>query len=470
MRMRHAFPAGMGYWTVLAPEGFAGWILLTPLDLHGPEIEIGWRLVRSLWGCGYALKQRALFSRMRSAGSAWKRLSPTLTRPTALRPALPVSLACVGSGESPILCGMPGGSLCHRAWKRCDVAGKPTGCGPTRGRKHMNAQKAGIAVAGAVALALYWSAAAPAWAADPTATIRMSHTLPATDPVGLGAERFKEIVEKMTHGTVKVAIFPNNQLGGENQVLQQEKQGSIQMAVTGAGTVGNLVPDISVLDAPYIWKDWETEKKVLSGPVFQHFQKELEATQGLKLLSATWFYGRRNLTCNKPVRKPEDAEGLKIRTPPAPVNLLSAEVLGGKGTPMDFPQVYLALKTGTIDCEENPLPTILSGKLYEVQKYIMVTHHIQQSQIVTMNLASWSRLSHDQQQAVQTAADEAGAYATDLGLKAEETDLQKMQGMKETQVVTDIDLPAFVARARQLDPRMKTVWGDLYDQIIADQR
>lgn len=309
----------------------------------------------------------------------------------------------------------------------------------------------------------------PGRAADPTVTIRLSHTLPATDPMGLGAERFKDIVERLSNGSVKVAIFPNNQLGGENQVLAQEKQGSIQMALTAAGTAGNLVPDISVLDAPYIWKSWDAEKKVLSGQVFAHFQKEFEP-QGLKLLSATWFYGRRNLTCNKPIRRPEDAAGLKIRTPPAPVNLLSAEVLGGKGTPMDFPQVYLALKTGTIDCEENPLPTILSAKLYEVQKYIMITHHIQQSQVTTMNLNFWNHLTPAQQQAVETAMQQAGDYETDLALKAEENDLKKLQGIKETTVITDVDLPAFIARARKLDPRMKNVWGDLYDQILSEQQ
>jgi len=318
-------------------------------------------------------------------------------------------------------------------------------------------------------LALGGSIGECAYAEDRPVSIRMSHTIPATDPIGLGAERFKEIAERLSHGSIKVAIFPNNQLGGENQALQQEKQGSIQMAVTGAGTAGNLVPDISVLDAPYIWKDWPTEKKILSGPVFQHFQQEFESTHGLRLLSTSWFYGRRNLTCNKIVRKPEDAEGLKIRTPPAPVNLLSAEVLGGKGVSMDFPQVYLALKTGTIDCQENPLPTILSGKLYEVQKYIMLTHHIQQSQVVTMNLAFWKSLSPDQQKAIETATEESGNYAADLGLKAEEADVAKVQGMKETQIVSDIDLPAFVARARKLDPRMKSAWGDLYDKILAEQ-
>jgi tripartite ATP-independent transporter DctP family solute receptor len=332
----------------------------------------------------------------------------------------------------------------------------------------MGVERFGIAIAGAAALVLGLSTP-QTHAADRTVTIRMAHTLPASDPIGLGAERFKERVGELSHGTVKVAIFPNNQLGGENQVLAQEQQGSIQMAATAAGTLGNMVSDISVLDAPYIWKDWDSEKKVLSGPVFQHFQKELEA-KGLRLLSATWFYGRRNLTCNKPIRKPADAEGLKIRTPPAPVNLLSAEVLGGKGTPMDFPQVYLALKTGTIDCEENPLPTILSGKLYEVQKYVMMTNHIQQSQIVTMDLAFWKRLSPEQQNAVQTAVDEAGAYETGLALQAEAADLKKLQAMKGTTVLTDIDLPAFVANARRLDPRMKNVWGDRYDQILAAQR
>ena len=161
----------------------------------------------------------------------------------------------------------------------------------------MSMKRRELVAAGAAALALGHRSAR---AADATVTIRMAHTIPVGDPIGLGAERFKELVEKRSNGTVKVAIFPNNQLGGENQTLQQVKQGSIQIAVTAAGTIGNLVPDISVLDAPYIWKDWESEKKVLSGPIYKHFSDEL-AGQGLKLLSATWFYGRRNLTCNKPI-------------------------------------------------------------------------------------------------------------------------------------------------------------------------
>lgn len=300
-------------------------------------------------------------------------------------------------------------------------------------------------------------------------TLRVSYTVKPTDPDGMGLARFKEMVEKETGGTISVATFPVNQLGGENQVLQAVKQGSIQMAITAAGTVGNLIPDISVLDAPYLWKDWAAEKKVLSGPIFQHFRDELAQKEGIRLLSASWFFGLRDLTCNKPIRTPADAAGLKIRTPPAPVNLLSARVLGGQGVPMDFAQVYLALKTGTIDCQENPLPVTLSYKVYEVSKYIMLTEHLQQSQVITMNLALWNSLSKHQQDVIQNAIDVAGDYVVDLTQKVEAEDVATLRAMPDVHVITDIDKQAFIARARQLDPELKSAWGSLYDEILAAQ-
>src|SRR5581483_710040 len=152
-------------------------------------------------------------------------------------------------------------------------------------------------------------------------TIKFSTPLPATDPEGQGAEKFKELVEKYSQGTITVSIYPNNQLGGETDVFPQLKQGSIQMMMSGSGTAGTLVPDISVMDAPYIWKDWPNEKKVMNGPIFKHFQQEFETGQNLELLSGSWYYGVRDLTCSKKILTPGDATGLKIRTPPAPVNL-----------------------------------------------------------------------------------------------------------------------------------------------------
>ena len=324
-------------------------------------------------------------------------------------------------------------------------------------------------IAAAAGLLAAGIAPLPVRPADTHITIKMSTSLPADHPVGQGAARFKALVEERSRGTIAVQIYPDNQLGGENEVLQQAKQGSIQIALTGAGTAGNLVPDISVMDAPYVWKSWPHELRVMNNGLFDHFAKEFADTQGLRLLSAMWFYGLRDLTANKPVRKPEDAAGMKIRTPPAPVNLMAGRVLGGEPTPMNFPQVYLALKTGTIDGEENPLPTIISGKLYEVQKYVILTKHIQQAQVMTMNAAFWNSLSKEQQQAVQSAALDAGRYESDLAQKAEGDDLKKLQAMKGVTVITNPDLGAFRARAKQLAPELKAKWGDLYEKISSEQ-
>jgi len=305
--------------------------------------------------------------------------------------------------------------------------------------------------------------------ADKVVTIKLSHSVAAGDPIGLAAQKFKELAEKNSKGSIKVQIYPLNQLGGENQVLAQVKQGSVQMAITAAGTAGNVVPDVSVMDAPYIWKDWPAEAKVMSGSVFTHFQKEFADTQGIRLLSGSWFYGLRDLTANKPVREPADAAGLKIRTPPAPVNLLSGRVLGGSPTPMDFGQVYLALKSGTIDAQENPLQTTLTAKLYEVQKYIIMTRHIQQSQLVSMNLQFWKGLSPDQQKVVTSAVAVAGDDAVKLTQESETKAQEELSKKPGVTVITDPDIAAFEKRAREMDPQLKSTWGGLYDEILKAQ-
>jgi tripartite ATP-independent transporter DctP family solute receptor len=299
--------------------------------------------------------------------------------------------------------------------------------------------------------------------------LKLGHTLPDNHAVGLGATRFKQLVEQKTNGQITVQIFPNNILGGEPEMFQQEKQGSIQAVISGAGTLGNLEPDIAVLEAPYLWKDFASEKKVLTGPMLSHFQREFTDHQGMRILSMAWYYGRREFNPTKPVHKPEEASGMKIRTPPSPVNLLAGRVLGGNPIPMNFPQVYLAIKTGTIDAEENPLATIVTSKMYEVAKFIVLTHHIQQSQVFTINQRFWAGLSRDQQKAVQDAVNEAGDYEAQLALKAEADELARLRSMPGVTVIDNPDINAFRARARQLIGQEKPVWAPLYQRFESAQ-
>ncbi|MBV8600163.1 MAG: TRAP transporter substrate-binding protein [Candidatus Eremiobacteraeota bacterium] len=299
--------------------------------------------------------------------------------------------------------------------------------------------------------------------------LKLGHTLPDNHAVGLGALRFKQLVEQRSNGAIRVEIFPNNILGGEPEMFQQEKQGSIQAVISGAGTLGNLEPDIAVLEAPYLWKDFESEKKVLTGPMFAHFQREFTDHQGMRILSMSWYYGRREFNPTKPVKTPQEASGMKIRTPPSPVNLLAGRVLGGNPVPMNFPQVYLAIKTGTIDAEENPLATIVTSKMYEVAKYVVLTHHIQQSQVFTINQRFWASLTREQQNAVQSAVNDAGDYEASLALKAENEELARLRSMPGVTIIADPDVNAFRARARQLIGQEKPVWESLYNRFSAAQ-
>ena len=152
------------------------------------------------------------------------------------------------------------------------------------------------------------------------------------------------------------------------------------------------------------------------------------------------------------------------------MNLLSAEVLGGKGAPMDFPQVYLALKTGTIDCHENPLATTIGGKIYEVQKYIM---HDPPHPAVAGPHHEPGVLGPAQPGPAESGADldrRCRRLSAELALNADSRPQETAWGEGITTVVADIDRAAFVARARELDQRIVPVWGSLYQQILDSQK
>jgi len=296
--------------------------------------------------------------------------------------------------------------------------------------------------------------------------IKLSHTIPEGQPIAMGALKFKELVEQASHGAITVQVYPYNQLGGENEVIQQVRQGTIQMSVDSASTLGNIVPLVGVMDAPFVWTDYATLVKVTSGPLFDPIRADL-AKAGIKLLATHWYYGTREVTAHKLIRKPEDAAGLKIRTPPSPTNLLAGRVLGGNPVPLDPQQLYLALKQRVVDAQENPLSFIYATKLYEVQSHIILTNHILQSQVTLMNQRFWDGLKPDQQKVIVDAVNAAGDYDVKLTRENDEKMLALFEHMNGVTLVKDPDVAAFRARAAALVPESKLPWVGLYDQIKA---
>lgn len=296
--------------------------------------------------------------------------------------------------------------------------------------------------------------------------LKLGHTLQDNHPLNKAALRFAELVKEGTQGRVEVQVFPNSQLGGEKDIVEGVKVGSIDLFLVAAGILGRFEPSITIMDAPYVWRDFDHLKKAMRGPVGEEIAQKFLNNQGLRILDFCWYYGLRHLTANKPIHTPADAQGLKIRTPPSPINIASAKVLGGIGTPMNPSELYMALKEGVVDAQENPLPTIFTMKTYEVQKYIILTGHIMQSEVLGISEKTFQKLRPEDQQVLINAAKEAGDYNTKLTMEAEEYYLNEFKKMGKEIIEPNLD--AFRKNAEPVYKEFEATWGKgLYEKIQA---
>ena len=205
-------------------------------------------------------------------------------------------------------------------------------------------------------------------------------------------ERVAADVKAKTNGRIDIQGFPNGQMGSSRDMIEAVSNGTQQLVTEGAANFGAWIPSISVTEAPFIWKNPEHLIKALNGPLLEKYNEQLIKARGMRILGAV-YYGTRHLTTsNRPVKTVNDAKGLKVRVPENDVFKAMAEAWGAKPTPMNFNELYLALKTGTVDGQENPLPTIKSGKFHEVQKYIILTGHIMTPRLVVVNEAFWQKV------------------------------------------------------------------------------
>ena len=264
-------------------------------------------------------------------------------------------------------------------------------------------------------------------AADGTITLKLAHVNPIDSPSDISAKKFVKDVAEKTKGKVQIKIFPNEQLGAEKATVQGVILGTIDIALADAGYVADAVhPAFGVTDFPYTFRDWDHYRKFLTSPIYKDLAKVAEKEKNVKPLGL-WIFGRRMLCSNKPVKVPEDAKGMKIRTPPNELAMEAARVLGGVPVAVVYGETYMALKQGVADAAENPFTGIWDMKWYEVTKYIGVTQHIWNNETALMSMKAWKTLSPDQQKAVQEAYDAASLSHLDLQMKMEKERLEDLK-------------------------------------------
>jgi len=318
-----------------------------------------------------------------------------------------------------------------------------------------------------IVVALTLAIATTAVAHAQQVTIRWGDVVAGTHPSVQMIDRIAADVKAKSNGRIVIQSFPGGQLGGSRDMIDAVANGAQHMVTEGAANFGAWVPSIGVVEAPYVWRDAAHLQKAMNGPIGEQFNETLVKARGMRILGTTYYGTRHITTTSKEVKSPADMAGFKLRVPENDVFKAMAESWGARPTPMNFGELYLALKQNVVDGQENPLPTIKSGKFDEVQKYLVLSGHIITPRLVVVNEAFWQGLKPDDRKIISDAVRAGVAWQDDELQKQERTlvDTFKAAGMT---VITP-DPNAFRAPVLAKVPKMfEAKWGaGMFEKIQA---
>lgn len=258
--------------------------------------------------------------------------------------------------------------------------------------------------------------------------IRLGHQSNPGEPFYEGCEKWKQLVEEKSKGAVKVELYPSNQLGSKEDLLDQMVAGEpICTLADGAYFYDRGIKDLGITFGPYLFDSMDEAYKLYNSEWFNGQAKLLSEKAQMQILASNWRFGVRHTLTTKPLNSIEDFKGLKIRVPTNVIQLKGQEVLGAKPTPMPLGEVYTALQQGTIDGVENPVALLYYGKFHEVAKYLLLDAHVYNMTTIVVGTKFYNSLSPDIQKLLVETCKEAGAYQNELSEKADAEILQKLK-------------------------------------------
>ncbi|MEH6453318.1 MAG: TRAP transporter substrate-binding protein [Psychromonas sp.] len=278
-----------------------------------------------------------------------------------------------------------------------------------------------------------------------TTTIRIGHGANENYHLHRAMEKFKSDVEEKSNGKFEVQIFPSSQMGPDREMIESVQSGMLQMAVSPSSFYSYWDKSFDVVELPFIYPSKEVALRTVHGPAGDEMLKRLNA---INLVGIGWLEnGIRHASNNvRPINKPEDMDGLKIRTMKVPAHVKTFNALGASATPMNFGEVYSALQQGVVDGQENPVAHIYAQRFYEVQKYVSLTSHVMTFYIPVMNMEFWNSISVEDQQLLLSSMKDAEAYQQQLvndeegkQLEAFEAAGTKVNKLSEEQLQVFID-------------------------------
>ena len=292
--------------------------------------------------------------------------------------------------------------------------------------------------------------------------LKLGHALDTNHPVHKGMEYMKERLEELSGGSVTMNIYPGSVLGSEVQCIEQLQNGSLAMTKTSAAAMENFIPVMSVYGLPYVFRDVDHYWKVLNGPIGQGLLKRGES----KFLRGLCYYdsGSRNFyTKDRPIRTPEDLEGLKVRVMNSKTAMDMVSAMGAAPTPIAWGELYSALAQGTVDGAENNPPSFTSNKHYEICKHFTLDGHTRVPDILLIGTKVWEKLDPQVQEWVQQAATESSDFQRKLW---NEKTLEALARAKEEGVtIYQVDTAAFAAKVA---PMLKNVENPKVRELLEE--
>lgn len=285
--------------------------------------------------------------------------------------------------------------------------------------------------------------AAPLFAQKQT-VLKLGHIRDPEHPTHKGALYFAQLVEERTNGRIKINVFPNSQLGGILEMFAQVKTGDLDVAYGGINTLAFIKGGdaFEITAIPFLFRDYEHMRKVMLSDDFKPLIANAEKLTGMKVLNITGDTAPRGLTANRKILTPSDFKGLKIRTAASEVVLRVMKKLGALPQQIPLADLYVSLKTGVVDAQENGAITVANTSMYEVQKFYMKTDYIRDIETFYINPGRYASLSPADQKILYDASEEAGALVTKLTREQIDTAYvklgQNMTVVKEPELRLDL--------------------------------
>ena len=290
-----------------------------------------------------------------------------------------------------------------------------------------------------------------------------------TDAHGAAQKVFKDTLESISGGNMTVECYDSGTLYGQDTEHDALKNGDVDMIYSSASWLTDGSPWISMFTAGYVFQSYDHMTKVLNGDIGKEMFQKVAEEQGILPLGA-FYRGTRQISLSedKQIKTPDDLKGVNLRMPNSDAWVFLGKAMGANPTAVGFNDLYLALQTGTVDGQDNPLPTVKSAKFYEVQKSISLTNHLVDSVWPTINLNTWNKLTDTQKGWVMEAVEAARAACDEQNLKTESEvqDFLKEQGL----TIYEADVTAFADHVLETylnDPISDTWDKDLLEQIKA---